>query len=131
VIHASGATLANSVPIEVAAAEPIGTPVFFRAGSLPRLPFLPAAMLSFGRTERVRIEWPVSGVLTEPSVRLLNAASESRPIDAVASVVDGTPAILRADLRLLSLAPGEYVVEASGAVDGKPARHLIAIRVTR
>jgi hypothetical protein len=131
VIHANGATLANSVPIEVAAAEPIGTPVFFRAGSLPRLPFLPAAQLSFGRTERVRIEWPVSGVLTEPSVRLLNAASESRPIDAVASAVDGTPAILRADLRLLSLAPGEYVVEASGTVDGKPARHLIAIRVTR
>jgi len=132
VIHASGATLANSVPIEAAAAEPIGTPVFYRAGSLPRMPFVPAALLSFGRTERVRIEWPVAGVLTEPAVRLLNAASEPRPTEAVASVVDGTPsAFLRADLRLLSLAPGEYVVEASGTVDGKPARHLIAIRVTR
>ena len=131
VIHASGATLANSIPIEAAAAEPIGTPVFYRAGSLPRQPFLPAALLSFGRTERVRIEWPVAGTLAEPSVRLLNAAGESRPTDAVASVVDGTPAFLRADLRLLSLAPGEYVVEASGTVDGKPARHLIAIRVTR
>ena len=131
VIRADGATLADSVPIEITAAELIGTPVFFRAGSLPRLPFLPAGLLSFGRTERVRIEWPVAGVLTEPAVRLLNAASESRPTDAVASVVEGTPALLRVDLRLLSLAPGEYVVEASGTVDGKPARHLIAIRVTR
>jgi len=131
VTHTNGATLADSAPIEVAAAESIGTPVFFRAGSLPRLPFLPAALLSFGRTERVRIEWPVAGALTDPSVRLLNAASETRPTDVVVSIVDGTSTILRADLRVLSLAPGEYVVEVSGSVDGKPARHLIAIRVTR
>jgi VWFA-related protein len=131
VTHANGATLADSVTIEVAAAEPIGTPVFYRAGSLPRLPFLPAGLLSFGRTERVRIEWPVAGALTEPSVRLLNAAGESRPTDAAVSIVDGTSTILRADLRVLSLAPGEYVVEVSGTVDGKAARHLIAIRVTR
>ena len=127
----NGATLADSVPIEVAASEPIGTPVFYRAGSFPRLPFLPAALLSFGRTERVRIEWPIAGALTEPSVRLLNSVSAVLPIDAVVSVVDGAPALLRADLRILSLAPGQYVIEATGTVDGKPARHLIAIRVTR
>ena len=131
VSHANGVTLADSVPIEVAAAEPIGTPVFYRAGSLPRLPFLPAGLLTFGRTERVRIEWPLGGALTGPSVRLLNSASAALPVDAVVSAVDGPPAILRADLRILSLAPGQYVIEASGTVDGKPARHLIAIRVTR
>jgi hypothetical protein len=131
VTHANGTTLANSIPVEATASEPIGTPVFFRAGALPRQPFLPAAQLSFGRTERIRIEWPAAGVLTEPAVRLLNSAGDVRPTDSVVSIVEGSSTIVRADLRVLSLAPGEYVVEITGVVDGKPARHLIAIRVTR
>ena len=131
VTHANGTTIADSVPLETAPSEPLGTPIFYRAGSLPRLPFVPAGLLSFGRTERVRIEWPTAGVLTEPEVRLLNAAGEARPINSIVSAVEGAPPVLRADLRIVSLAPGEYVVEATGTVDGKPARHLIAIRVTR
>ena len=79
----------------------------------------------------VRVVWPAAGVLTEPAVRLLNSAGDVRPTDSVVSIVEGSSTIVRADLRVLSLAPGEYVVEITGVVDGKPARHLIAIRVTR
>jgi VWFA-related protein len=129
----SGGTLADSVPMPSAEGVTggIGHPVFYRAGSLPRLPFHPAALLLFGRTERLRIEWPLKGAMANPAVRILNVAGTAFPADITVSQVDGTPAILRADARLLSMAPGEYVIEAAGDVNGQPARYLVAIRVTR
>jgi hypothetical protein len=87
--------------------------------------------LSFSRTERVRVEWRIAGALGAPAVRLLNAAGKILPADISVSQPDDLPAILRADLRLLSMAPGEYVLEAAGWMDGKPAKQLTAIRVTR
>ena len=127
-IHSTGLTLSDSVSVDPAISAVIGAPVFSRAGSLPRLPFQPAALRTFSRTERLRVEWPLAGELLDPVVRLLNAAGQALPTDAAVVIVDG---MLRADLRLLSMAPGEYVIEAAGKIDGAAARHLSAIRITR
>lgn len=133
IAHADGATLSDSVAIQSAATaeSAVATPLLWRAGSLPRLPFQPAALLSFGRTERVRVEWPLAGAVTEPTVRLLNVSGTPLQTDATITQLPGPPAVLRADLRLLSMAPGEYVIELAGTVDGKPVRELTAIRITR
>jgi VWFA-related protein len=109
----------------------LGRGTLFRAGSLPRLPYLPAADLRFSRTDRLRLEWPAAGVIAAPVVRLLNAAGAPLNADIVVSVLEGAPAVLRADLRLLSLAPGDYIVEAAGTVDAARVRQLTGIRVTR
>ena len=77
------------------------------------------------------IEWPAAGVISDHVVRLLSAAGTPLNADIVVSVLEGSPAVLRADLRLLSLAPGDYIVEAAGAVDGARVRQLTGIRVTR
>jgi VWFA-related protein len=131
VVHANGATLGDSVVVDTADSSVIGAPNFYRAGSLPRLPYLPAALLSFARDERIRVEWPLAGVVGAPAVRLMNVAGKELPSDIVVRIHEGTPAILRADIRVLSLAPGEYVIEAAGWSGGTPVKHLTAIRVTR
>jgi VWFA-related protein len=131
VAHANGAMLVDSVPVLADEPRAIGAPAFYRAGSLPKLPYRPAALLSFERTERVRIEWPITTDLAQPAVRLLNSAGAVLSADIAMNVVDGTPAVLRADVRLLSMAPGEFVIEATGSAGGTPIRHLTAIRVTR
>jgi hypothetical protein len=131
IVHASGATLGDSVVVSAAEPNAIAAPRFYRAGSLPRLPYLPAALLSFARDERIRVEWPLAAAIGAPAVRLLNGAGRELPSDIAITLHDGAPAMLRADIRVLSLAPGDYVLEAAGWFGGTPARHLTAIRVTR
>ena len=123
--------LGDDAPVVATAAEPLGRGTLYRAGSLPRHPFLPAADLRFARTDRLRLEWPAAGVIADPVVRLLNATGAPLNADIVVSVLEGAPAVLRADLRLLSLAPGDYIVEAAGTVDAARVRQLTGIRVTR
>ena len=123
--------LSDDAPVVAAVAEPLGRGTLYRAGSLPRHPFLPAADLRFARTDRLRIEWPLAGMVSDPVVRLLNSAGAPLTADIVASVVDGASSVLRSDLRFLSLAPGDYIVEAGGTVDGARVRQLTGIRVTR
>jgi hypothetical protein len=123
--------LSDNAPVVAAAVTALGPGTLYRAGSLPRHPFLPAADLRFSRTDRLRIEWPAAGAVADQVVRLLNAAGSPLNADIVVSVLEGAPAVLRADLRLLSLAPGDYIVEAAGTVDGARVRQLTGIRVTR
>lgn len=128
IAHTSGASISESMSVGVVPAAAIGEPVFHRAGALPRQPFYPAADLSFGRTERVRAEWPLTTGVSVPTVRLLNADGNALAIDLTLSQESG---ILRADIRLLSLAPGTYVLEAAGTTATGPARVLTALRITR
>jgi len=124
-----GAMIRDAVAINPPSA--FGAPLVFRAGALPRAPFVPAAMMSFDRTERIRVEWPISEAMTGDTVRLLNAASQERVADLVVSRIseaDG-PWRLRADLRLLALAAGDYSLEATGELDGLRIKQLVAIRI--
>ena len=45
--------------------------------------------------------------------------------------VDGDRPVLRADLRVLSLAPADYVIEATARAGATSARQLLAFRVLR
>lgn len=124
-------SLSDDAPIGAAVGSGLGRGTLYRAGSLPRHPYLPAADLRFARTDRLRIEWPLDAPIDGPAVRLLSAAGTPLKADIVTSVVDGSPALLRADIRLLSLAAGDFIVEASGAIGGATVTQLTGIRVTR
>jgi VWFA-related protein len=126
--HTSGATISETIAVGAFPIGAIGQPVFLRAGSLPRLPFQPAADLSFGRTERLRVEWPLAPGVSAPVVRLLNSAGAALNADVT---ITAESDVLRADLRLLTLAPGTYVLEAAGTAESGPVRVLTAIRITR
>jgi len=108
-----------------------GVPEVSRAGSLPSMPFEPAAELQFQRTERVRLEWPVALALDEHAVRVVNAAGEDRPVDLAVVELGDDRRVLRADLRLLSLAPADYVLEVTGRAGETSDRRLLAFRVLR
>ncbi len=119
--------------VNVPQVEPgvLGAPLVSRAGSLPSMPYEPAADLQFQRTDRVRIEWPIPGPLDERLVRVVNAAGEDRVVDLMVVEVDGETPVLRADLRVLTLAPADYVLEATARSGERTGRQLLAFRVLR
>lgn len=109
----------------------LAPPRFFRAGPLPAHPYHPAAEPRFGRTERMRLEWPLIGESGTYAVRLLNAQGDERALDVALTEIDGTPRVLRADIRLLSVAAADYVLEITAEAGDVRDRQLIALRVTR
>jgi hypothetical protein len=125
------ATVSEFVDIARTPASALGPAAVFRAGSLPRQPFLPAADLRFLRVERLRLEWPLAGVLTNPVVRVLNARGQERPADVTVAEIDESGRRLRADIRLQSLAPGDYAVEAVARAGDGEVRQLLGIRIVR
>ena len=127
-----GAAVASEfADVETPADLVLGQAAVFRAGSLPKLPFVPAADMRFERVERLRLEWPIRSAITSPTIRVLNARGEERPMDVMLSEISDGTRRLRADLRLLSLAPGDYVVEASARADGQDVKQFVAIRIVR
>jgi VWFA-related protein len=130
-LRGSGGDLSDFVAVPPAGEAVLGAPLVSRAGSLPAMPFEPAAELQFQRTERVRVEWPVLAPFDEHHVRVVNAAGEDRVVDLVVTQVDAERPLLRADLRVLSLAPADYVLEATARAGETTGRHLLAFRVLR
>jgi hypothetical protein len=104
-----------------------------RAGALPAMPYEPAGAWLFGRTDRVRIDWPLRRAIDDHAVRILNADGQERPVDVQTAVVEGegNQAALRADLRFLSLASADYVLEITARSGDRTDRQLMAIRVVR
>jgi hypothetical protein len=130
-ITSADATASEFVDIERPPAAALGPAAVFRAGSLPRQPFLPAADRRFTRVERLRLEWPVDGTLTDPVIRVLNARGEERPADITVAEIDEGGRRLRADIRLTALAPGDYAIEAVARAGGQEVGQLLGIRVVR
>jgi len=130
-VSGASADLADFVEVRPATTPIFGVPEVSRAGSLPSMPFEPAAELQFQRTERVRLEWPVALALDEHAVRVVNAAGEDRPVDLAVVELGDDRRVLRADLRLLSLAPADYVLEVTGRAGETSDRRLLAFRVLR
>lgn len=130
-VQSASGDLSDFVEVLPAANPFFGAPEVSRAGSLPSMPFEPAAELQFQRTERVRVEWPIAAQLDERAVRVVNAAGEDRPVDLAVVEVGDNRHVLRADFRLLSLAPADYVLEVSGRAGETSDRRLIAFRVLR
>ena len=104
----------------------------FRALLPARAPYVPAAEPQFRRTERFRVEWPVEGMPSDRSARLLDKLGQPLPFAPTVTERD-TPAgrVLAVDLTLSPVSPGDYVVELSTTTGGQVVTHHAAIRVVR
>ncbi len=132
-----GAAAPLQETVRVAAGAPT-SPLYFRRGATTGNKLLPAADLRFSRTERVRLEIPVSPEVKPGGGRLLDRAGQPLPIPVTVSerTDDATGQHwVTADVTLGPLAPGDYGIEialrpGSGQALGTE-RVVTAIRVTR
>jgi hypothetical protein len=120
-----------SVPA-TASASAADTAYMFRALSPARAPYVPAAEPQFRRTERVRVEWPVEGMPSDRSARLLDKLGQPLPFVPTVTERD-TPAgpVLAVDLTLSPVSPGDYIVELNTTTGSQTVTRHAAIRVVR
>lgn len=107
-----------------------GDPLIFRLAT-PTSP-RPAASVMFRRTERIRVQWPVSAPVEAREGRLLGR--DGVPLELAVTLTEhedsGTRFVV-ADLNLAPLTAGEYVIEVKGTASGKTELAMLAIRVGR
>ena len=102
--------------------------VIFRRGPTTGNKYLPTANRRFRRSDRIRVEIPVAGPVNSPAARLLDRLGAPKPVPVAASVrddADGSRWVV-AELALVPLAAGDYVIEVNG---GPGARELVAFRM--
>jgi VWFA-related protein len=108
------ATSSDMVPLPLAAApEPIGS-VIVRRGPFTGLKEVPTADLRFRRSEQMRVEVPMSGA-GAPGGRLLDRTGKQMAVPIATAVRedgDGSRWIT-AQVPLIPLGPGDYIVEVS------------------
>lgn len=107
-----------------------GDPLLYRLAT-PTTPRA-AGSAQFRRTERIRVQWPLSGALDARSARLLGR--DGVPLElpvALTEQQEGAVKFLVADLNLAPLTAGDYIIEVSGQAGGKPETAMFAFRVGR
>jgi len=92
--------------------------------------FLPAAALEFQRSERLRIEWPITGATERREARLLDRTGQPLPIPLTLTETQSPNGpVLAADLTLAPLAASDFVIELVAGAGEKTERKLLAFRV--
>jgi hypothetical protein len=136
------ARLADSIHVPVTPGARL--PLLFRRGPTTGNRLLPAATFLFSRTERVRIDIPVSAAAKPGAGRLLDRGGQTLPIPVTVSARTDSatgPHWITADVTLAPLAAGDYTIEVGvrpGSDGGQtssdsPGEHKVitAIRVVR
>ncbi len=101
--------------------------VIYRRGPTTGHKDLPTADRRFRRSDRIRVEIP-AGSAGAASARLLDRTGAPKPVPVAASVRDDADGArwLTAELALVPLAPGDYVIEVKG---GSGTRVLVPFRM--
>ena len=111
-----------------------GHPLLYRAASQPAAPYRAVADPQFWRTERLRAEWqlPPLGDMYTLRARLLQPSGTSLSYEPpLQTEVTDEGVQVRLDLRLSSMATGDYLIEVTAEHQGDTHRTLQAIRVLR
>ena len=113
----------------------VGQPLLFRRGLSTGNQLRPAGSFQFSRTERIRLEFPVSAETKPGAARLLDKAGEPLAVPVTIGERTDQPSgqhWLTADITLAPLGAGDYAVELSHEASGGVQHTVItAIRVTR
>jgi hypothetical protein len=87
---------------------------------------------AFRRTERVAVEWPLSGAIDRREARLLGRDGRPLLVDVTLNERSSSGvAVLAADLNLAPLTAGDYVIEVTAGAGASAETKLVAIRVVR
>jgi len=124
--------LATTLRIALPAPGLLGDPILYRATPSPRSPLWPSAGHLFSRTDRLHLEWNLSGPLDSHVARLLDRRGQPLAVSVtLAEPPAGDRPTLVGDVSLAPLGPGDYLVELVVGRAGVTERHLVAIRVDR
>jgi VWFA-related protein len=123
--------LTDMIRVEPGAGLP--NPLLFRRGPATGNRVEPLGEPSFSRTDRARFELPVSGDARVAAGRILdrNGNVIELPVSLSERTDPDGQRWATAELILAPLAPGDYLLELSGAVGGAQHTLLTAFRVTR
>lgn len=107
----------------------LGVPAVFRATPSPRSPIVPAGVPAFRRSERLRVEWPVTGTIDTRDIRVVGR--DGRPVTVTVTPADRRDdgPVLVVDVVLGPLAPGDYAVEVAVAGQGETRRVYLPFRI--
>jgi VWFA-related protein len=105
-------------------------PLVYRAAVSQRAVPAPTASRTFGRTERLRLEWRLTAPVANTQGRLLNRSGAPLQIPVVVTEADQNGRrLLFAEVTLTPLGAGDYFVELTGASEDRTDRKLFAFRV--
>jgi VWFA-related protein len=121
----------DTVAIERPTGALLGKPLAYRAASAAASAYKPLAAFQFRRTERVRLEWPVSQPLDGHQARLLDRTGKpiAIPLETATRDAAGTT-LLTTTLNLAPFSNGDYLIEITAKAGQRSETQLIAIRVS-
>jgi VWFA-related protein len=111
------------------AAPILGVPAVFRATPSPRSPLVPVTAPAFRRSERLRVEWPVTTPLDAREVRVVGRNGAPLAVQVAVSERTGAAPALLVDVSLSPLAPGDYAVELTVTSRGETRKTFLAFKV--
>ena len=107
-----------------------GRPVVLRRGPTTGIKFVPTADLQFRRTERVRLELPMTATVTATSGEVLDRAGKPMALTVTASTrTEGGITWASAELNLAPLAAGDYVLKLKAEAGGKTEEVVTGFRL--
>jgi VWFA-related protein len=124
-------TDSDTVSIEKPAGTLLGKPLAYRAASAAASAYKPLAAFQFRRTERVRLEWPMTQPLESHGARLLDRAGKPMAIPLETTTKDaGGVTMLTTTLNLAPFSNGDYLIEVTAKAGEKTETQVVAIRVS-
>jgi VWFA-related protein len=132
-VTAAGAASPASDSARVDLQRPAAEPLLYRRGPSTGNRVQPAADFRFSRTERLRLELPLTADAVPGAARFMdrNAQPLQLPVQVGEKTGDDGQRWLTADATLAALGPGDYIVEVAYTAAGVEQRVLTAVRVTR
>jgi len=129
-ISAGGESLDDTAEISRGATGLTGDAVMYRGRPAATSPLRPVADLMYRRTERVHVEWALTGEIDQRSARLLSRTGQplAIPVAVTERETDGRK-VVAADLNLAPLSAGEYVIELTVGRGTETTVRLVAFKV--
>jgi len=129
-ISAGGETVEETIEIKRSTPGLLGEAIVYRGRPAATSPLRPVADLHLRRTERIHVEWPMTGDLDQRSARLLsrNGQPLAIPVGVTERETQGRKAVA-ADLNLAPLSAGEYVIELTAGRGAETVVRLVAFKV--
>jgi len=130
-VRARGTAAGDSVRVLVPEVSDGGGAMFFRRGPTTGNREVPTADVRFRRSETLRVMVPLSAATAPSAARLLDRTGQALSVPVALSTVDETDGSrwAAAQAALAPLAPGDYLIEVSGAAAAAERRTLVAFRV--